>query len=428
MAGPKITPQKSRGTPGTNKGFWHAEVMKVTATAEDPYLVFIKIDRLGVGINDPVPADYVGSPPRVGDVLWCTFIENNQDTYLIFNTQHQAGDDMTDGVVRFGGQTEATGVTIKIDPTEYVGSNRASIMFGDATEMGTGGTTSTLGDWYIYDETATQYNLYHTGHSNTTNGGFTITATGTHATSPVGTFTRNLWIQPTADVGGYELMRFISDCDNARPMYFNRHIRTGGSLYPEIDGTRYLGYSGNRWNTVYATNGTINTSDQNEKTDIADSDLGLNFINALRPVSFKWIDRGGGVAGVRTHYGLLGQEVESVLGAAASTTAIWTKSAIPASDAIEETYNDNGTIEMEGRGAVEAHDLQGLRYEELISPIIKAIQEINVQLEGNAFQSQSAVDYIASFDAAMLAKQPQADQNLADIADLKTRVAALEAG
>ena len=111
MAGPKITPQKSRGTPGTNKGFWQAEVMKVTATAEDPYLVFIKIDRLGVGINDPVPADYVGSPPRVGDVLWCTFIENNQDTYLIFNTQHQAGDDMTDGVVRFGGQTEATGVT-----------------------------------------------------------------------------------------------------------------------------------------------------------------------------------------------------------------------------------------------------------------------------------------------------------------------------
>jgi hypothetical protein len=59
--------------------------------------------------------------------------------------------------------------------------------------------------------------------------------------------------------------------------------------------------------------------------------------------------------------------------------------------------------------------------------MIKAIQDINVQLEGNSFQSQSAVDYIASFDAAMLAKQPQVDIDRADIADLKTRVAALEA-
>ena len=281
--------------------------------------------------------------------------------------------------VQMAGAAEQFGNTLYIEETSFVGSSVAAFYLGQWIRVGAGDSGNAKGNFYVQDKDANKDILYHTGHSNTTNGGLTITATGTH-TTPSGTFTRYLKIEPTYDASGYEYVRFISDCDTARSMYFNRHVQLGGSIYPAADGTRYLGYSGNRWNTIYATNGTINTSDQNEKTDIADSDLGLNFINALRPVSFKWIDRGGGVAGVRTHYGLLGQEVESVLGAAAATTAIWTKSAVPARDAVEETYNDNGTIEMEGRGAVEAHDLQGLRYDELISPMIKAIQELTTRL------------------------------------------------
>ena len=111
------------------------------------------------------------------------------------------------------------------------------------------------------------------------------------------------------------------------------------------------------------------------------------------------------------------------MGGAASDTAIWTNALIEAHPAMAGDPERN----VIAVPAVEEHYEQGLRYTELISPIIKAIQEINVQLEGNAFQSQSAVDYIADFDAKMLAKQPQADQDRADIADLKTRVAALEA-
>jgi hypothetical protein len=371
------TKSYSRGSP-ISSGFHEGVVTEVVTSLTDPYTIKVSVNSLG---HKNVPAlFYIGSPPRKGDKVMVSFIANRPDDLLVFNPQHQLDDGTTWGVVRFGGQTSQWGHTLRIDPTEYVGSNRASIML-DNTTMGTDGSgIGTEGDWYVYDEKNPAWNLYHTGHSNTTNGGLTITATGIH-TTPSGTFTRNLWIQPTWDSStGYEYVRFISDCDTARSMYFNRHIQTGGSVYPTDDGTRYLGYSGNRWNTVYATTGTINTSDQNEKTDIADSDLGLNFINALRPVSFKWIDRGGGEAGVRTHYGLLGQEVESVLGDAAPTTAIWTKSAIPASAAVEETYNDNGTIEMEGKAAVEEHDLQGLRYEELISPLIKAIQELTARV------------------------------------------------
>jgi hypothetical protein len=147
----RITPQKSHARPGANVGFWQAEVMKVTTSASDPHKVFIKSDRMGIGVNDPVPASYIGSPPRVGDVLWATFVENRHDDYLIFNTQHQVSDDITDGVVRFGGQIEQHGVTLKIDPTEYSGSNRASMQM-HKTIMGTDASVDgTEGDWYLYD-------------------------------------------------------------------------------------------------------------------------------------------------------------------------------------------------------------------------------------------------------------------------------------
>ena len=35
------------------------------------------------------------------------------------------------------------------------------------------------------------------------------------------------------------------------------------------------------------TNGTINTSDRNLKTNISGSDLGLNFVNSLNPVNIS---------------------------------------------------------------------------------------------------------------------------------------------
>ena len=69
---------------------------------------------------------------------------------------------------------------------------------------------------------------------------------------------------------------------------------------------------------IFATNGTIQTSDQRDKTSITDLDLGLNFINDLRPVSFIWNDRGG-YTGTREHMGFIAQEVASTLGDQAST-------------------------------------------------------------------------------------------------------------
>ena len=102
----------------------------------------------------------------------------------------------------------------------------------------------------------------------------------------------------------------------------------------------------------------------------------MEFINGLRPVSFKFID-----GGVRTHYGLIAQEVRDLLGDAASDTAIWTEQTVEAADAEPEKLDEDGKVRIPATPAVEEHTIQGLRYDELISPLIKAIQELTARVE-----------------------------------------------
>jgi len=147
---------------------------------------------------------------------------------------------------------------------------------------------------------------------------------------------------------------------------------TSGNLYPTGDGAYDFGTSSLRWDTVYAAGGVVTTSDATLKTDIADSDLGLEFINDLRPVSYKWVTRqnifiptGGAEAGstlsafttvplpgVRNHYGFIAQEVKATLG----------------------IKDFAGYIEPE-EGPL------GLRYSEFIAPMVKAIQELSAKVD-----------------------------------------------
>lgn len=145
---------------------------------------------------------------------------------------------------------------------------------------------------------------------------------------------------------------------------------------PAADNTYILGAPSFRWSVVYAATGTINTSDEREKTDIQPETLGLDFINKLNPVSYKW-KVGGQIAkedneydedgklikteryvdgtkpGTRVHHGLLAQQVKQVIDEAGIDFAGWTL----------ENKDDPTSI-------------QGLRYTEFIAPLIKAVQEL----------------------------------------------------
>jgi hypothetical protein len=158
-----------------------------------------------------------------------------------------------------------------------------------------------------------------------------------------------------------------------------------GNVYPVTDNAYTLGASGARWSSVWAANATIQTSDERTKKDVADSPLGLDFIEALRPVSYRFKVGGNKVirqvyrdaesnevdanseganpaeiiteevAGERVHFGLLAQQVKEVLPAGVDFGG-W----------ILTDKNDPNSE-------------QGLRYEEFISPLIKAVQELSEQ-------------------------------------------------
>jgi hypothetical protein len=118
--------------------------------------------------------------------------------------------------------------------------------------------------------------------------------------------------------------------------------------------------------SVYAAS-LITPSDLNLKTEIESSDLGLNFINSLNPVKYKYIvgdtvttfDPEGNqietpVAGERVHYGLIAQEVKAAV--------------------------DGSGAEDFGGWILKEDQSQALRYEQFIAPLIKAVQELSTRV------------------------------------------------
>jgi len=116
---------------------------------------------------------------------------------------------------------------------------------------------------------------------------------------------------------------------------------------PYAADTLNLGHS-YRWKQLYANNATSVGSDRTTKNTILDSDLGLSFINQLRPVSFKKNNQGDSI-----HYGLIAQEVEDVI------------------------KNTGKSLEEFAAIDKPTDKTMGLSYSEFISPLIKAVQELS---------------------------------------------------
>ena len=152
-----------------------------------------------------------------------------------------------------------------------------------------------------------------------------------------------------------------------------------GNTIAYSDNAYTWGGSGGRWSAIWAANGTIQTSDIREKNSVQDSALGLDFIRALRPVSYKWnvggnkvdskvvVDEDGNehvepvvtpVPGKRTHWGFLAQEVKSVVDAAGVDFGGW-------------ILSDPENPESQ----------QSLRYDQFIAPLVKAVQEQQAQID-----------------------------------------------
>ena len=127
----------------------------------------------------------------------------------------------------------------------------------------------------------------------------------------------------------------------------------------DVDNSVDLGNGSFRFDDIHATNGTIQTSDQNEKNTITDSDLGLDFVNRLAPKSYIFNGK------TRTHYGLIAQDVETVL-----------------SDINKETSEFAGFIKSDISEEQDGSQYRyGLRYTEFVGILIKALQEADDKID-----------------------------------------------
>ena len=180
--------------------------------------------------------------------------------------------------------------------------------------------------------------------------------------------------------------------------------RKGGTGY--VDNQIDLGQSNIRFDDIYATNGTIQTSDRNEKQDIAElSDAEQRVAVAAKGLlrKFRWrdaVEAKGDDA--RTHFGIIAQDLQAAFVAegldagdyAMFISSTWweTQTEVPAVEAVEEVLDEDGNVVTE---AVEAKDAYtrtdtyetqeeapegatertrlGVRYSELLAFIIGAL-------------------------------------------------------
>ena len=156
-------------------------------------------------------------------------------------------------------------------------------------------------------------------------------------------------------------------------LYGNAH-----ALCPNADNVLRLGTDGARWSAVWSASGTIQTSDAAQKKDIADLQRATDFILALRPVTYKFIDGESG----RTHWGLIAQEVKSVMdmqGISDMDFAGWTCG--PKFENYDTGKKDkNGDPIIERRKIPNEYEY-GLRYAEFIAPLIATVQEQQKRLD-----------------------------------------------
>jgi len=214
----------------------------------------------------------------------------------------------------------------------------------------------------------------------------------------------------TGDTG----LRFVDASDSIQPINMTNFNRRDNA----ID----LGNGTYRFDDIYATNGSIQTSDQNEKQQIASlTDAEMTAAKAISKLfkTFKWNDsvaEKGDAA--RTHTGIIAQEVEQAMTDAGlsannyaffiSTTWWETQTEVPAIEAVAEvtettTDEDGNEVVTVVTEAVEARDAytrtdtyetaeeapegaternrKGIRYTELLSFIGAATEQRLASIE-----------------------------------------------
>ena len=199
--------------------------------------------------------------------------------------------------------------------------------------------------------------------------------TTTASTASVGIGYQSLDSQTT----GYLNTAIGHDSLTALTTYYNC---TGLGANTAVTGNNQV-QLGDAATTTYAYGAVQNRSDERDKADIKNTEIGLEFIKQLRPVDYRWNYRedyketvtienedgtrqkqtithenDGSKKRTRFHHGLIAQEVKQV------------------ADTLGVDFGGYQDHKIAG-----GEDVLSIGYMELIAPMIKAIQQLNAKIE-----------------------------------------------
>jgi hypothetical protein len=270
-------------------------------------------------------------------------------------------------------------------------NGNGNLGFGQATlfNNSTGANNTAIGSFSMFFNTTGSANLSFGNNAmrlNTTGSSNTVVGTNGLSKNTTGGF--------NVAIGESSLLENLTGINNTGVG------RSSLSMATAYNNTSGLGYNtqvtgsnqvqlGDATTTTYVYGTVQNRSDLRDKTDVIDTVLGLDFINSLRPVDYRWdlredyrppmpdeniateaemnqwledsklanIVRDGSKKRPRYHHGLIAQEVKALM--------------------------DSSGIEF---GGYQDHSLTGgeqamsLGYDEFIAPLIKAVQQLSAKI------------------------------------------------
>ena len=148
----------------------------------------------------------------------------------------------------------------------------------------------------------------------------------------------------------------------------NNETRFSHQLVPDFDNSNSLGSSTNRWRTIYAVNGTIQTSDGRDKTNVVSLPYGIKDLMKLQPVSYNWKEEKYLQYIIPDNkkelkLGLLAQDVQQII-----PEVVYDYTWRPKSEKEHKNY-----IKVQ-------NDFLGINYEELLAVLVKSKQEQQTEL------------------------------------------------
>ena len=322
---------------------------------------------LGIGTSSPNrPLSLVSSSSSSQEISNFFASSLSNSNYVDFLMGVSASTDRT-GIIRFFNGTGAGDSSLQFG---IYGQSPLAMTLSYSGNLGIGTTSpTTVGGVAVavYDSSSPRIRLTNSTTGNTSTVGGELTISGSDFIMENRTASANIRFYNN----GSERMRIdssgnllVGTTTASEKLTVNGRASFGGYIYPSVDNAYSCGLGGNRWSVIYSATALINTSDEREKTEIVDSPLGLNFVMSLKPVAYKFKTGGNNVSedgaitpieGKRQHFGLLAQQVKEVC----------------------------GNIDFGGWVLTNKNDpnsTQGLRYDEFIAPMIKAIQELSAKV------------------------------------------------